>query len=108
SKNFTRTGARRASRSRSSRRRSGAHFSRLAVFIVIPRDRDRAYNPQELGIAAAAAVLDDRLSNSIQEATMQLQTGTIEELATGVVVRDGTPEDAEVCGRIFYDAFEGI
>jgi hypothetical protein len=26
----------------------------------------------------------------------------------GVIVREVTPEDADSCGRIFYDAFESI
>ncbi|MDQ2897001.1 MAG: GNAT family N-acetyltransferase [Actinomycetota bacterium] len=39
---------------------------------------------------------------------MQPRTGTIERAATGVVVRNGKPEDAESCGRIFYDAFDAI
>ncbi|MGH2867244.1 MAG: GNAT family N-acetyltransferase [Solirubrobacteraceae bacterium] len=39
---------------------------------------------------------------------MQLHTDTLQGLVTGVAVRDGTPKDAEVCGRIFYDAFDAI
>ena len=39
---------------------------------------------------------------------MQPQTETIEELDMSVVVRDGTLQDAEACGRIFYDAFDAI
>jgi GNAT superfamily N-acetyltransferase len=39
---------------------------------------------------------------------VQPQTETIDELDVSVVVRDGTLQDAEVCGRIFYDAFDGI
>jgi GNAT superfamily N-acetyltransferase len=36
---------------------------------------------------------------------MPLQTETPEKATTGVVLRDATLEDAECCGRIFYDAF---
>jgi ribosomal protein S18 acetylase RimI-like enzyme len=39
---------------------------------------------------------------------MPAGTETIDPPATGLIVRDATPEDAEVCGRIFYDAFELI
>jgi GNAT superfamily N-acetyltransferase len=39
---------------------------------------------------------------------MQPQTETIDELDVSVVVRDGTLQDAEVCGQIFYDAFDAI
>ncbi len=39
---------------------------------------------------------------------MQSHVNTIEPLATGVIVRQLTAEDAEQCGRIFYDAFESI
>jgi len=38
--------------------------------------------------------------------TAQIATGTAP--STRVAVRDARPEDAEVCGRIFYDAFESI
>jgi GNAT superfamily N-acetyltransferase len=39
---------------------------------------------------------------------MHVQTDTTERLATGVIVRAATPQDADSCGRIFYDAFESI
>jgi GNAT superfamily N-acetyltransferase len=39
---------------------------------------------------------------------MQAQTDTTATLATGVIVRAATPQDADSCGRIFYDAFESI
>ena len=39
---------------------------------------------------------------------MPAGTGTIDPPATGLVVREATPEDAEGCGRIFYDAFASI
>jgi GNAT superfamily N-acetyltransferase len=32
----------------------------------------------------------------------------IQAAATGLIVREATPEDGEQCGRIFYDAFESI
>jgi hypothetical protein len=39
---------------------------------------------------------------------MQAQADTAHPLATGVIVRAATTEDADSCGRIFYDAFESI
>jgi len=39
---------------------------------------------------------------------MQAQAETIQPPATGLTVREATPEDADSCGRIFYDAFESI
>jgi predicted N-acetyltransferase YhbS len=44
-----------------------------------------------------------------EEATMQLQAETtMRASATDVLVREATPEDAERCARIFYDAFAAI
>jgi GNAT superfamily N-acetyltransferase len=37
-----------------------------------------------------------------------VQAQTIEYAAGRIVVREGTPADADGCGRIFYDAFESI
>jgi len=39
---------------------------------------------------------------------MLAHVDTGQPAATGVIVRDATAEDAESCGRIFYDAFESI
>jgi GNAT superfamily N-acetyltransferase len=39
---------------------------------------------------------------------MQAPTNTIGPRAAPVIVRKATPEDAESCARIFYDAFESI
>lgn len=39
---------------------------------------------------------------------MQAQTETVQVHSTEVIVREATPEDAERCGQIFYDAFESI
>ena len=39
---------------------------------------------------------------------MPPHANTIERPAAGLTVREGTPKDAESCGRIFYDAFESI
>jgi GNAT superfamily N-acetyltransferase len=39
---------------------------------------------------------------------MQAHADTIETLATEVVVREATLEDADGCGRVFFDAFESI
>ncbi len=39
---------------------------------------------------------------------MQAHANAIDRPATGVIVRAMTEEDAEHCGRIFYDAFESI
>jgi GNAT superfamily N-acetyltransferase len=39
---------------------------------------------------------------------MQTPTNTIDPLTTRMIVREATPEDAEGCARIFYDAFESI
>jgi GNAT superfamily N-acetyltransferase len=39
---------------------------------------------------------------------MSAGTTTKQPTATGLVVRVATPEDAESCARIFYDAFESI
>jgi len=39
---------------------------------------------------------------------MPAQTQTIEAPATRVTVREARPQDADSCGRIFYDAFESI
>ena len=39
---------------------------------------------------------------------MQAPTATTQPLATGVTVRAATPEDADDCARIFYDAFASI
>jgi GNAT superfamily N-acetyltransferase len=39
---------------------------------------------------------------------MLAQAETIQAPATGLIVREATPEDGERCGRIFYDAFESI
>jgi len=39
---------------------------------------------------------------------MHVQANAVERVATGVSVREAIPEDAESCGRIFYDAFESI
>ncbi|MDQ6606102.1 MAG: GNAT family N-acetyltransferase [Actinomycetota bacterium] len=39
---------------------------------------------------------------------MQQQTIETEDWAAGVIVREGTPEDTDACGRIFYDAFAAI
>jgi GNAT superfamily N-acetyltransferase len=39
---------------------------------------------------------------------MPVQAETIQPPAIGPIVRETTPNDAEDCGRIFYDAFESI
>src|SRR5437762_935572 len=39
---------------------------------------------------------------------MEANTQTIDAPATELIVRDATLQDAEACGRIFYDAFESI
>jgi hypothetical protein len=39
---------------------------------------------------------------------MQAHADTIERPATAVTVREATPEDADSCGRIFFEAFESI
>jgi predicted N-acetyltransferase YhbS len=39
---------------------------------------------------------------------MQAPSNTINPPATNVIVRRATPEDADRCGQIFYDAFESI
>ena len=39
---------------------------------------------------------------------MQAPAETSEQLATGMVVREASAEDAEACAQIFYDAFESI
>jgi len=39
---------------------------------------------------------------------MHAQTDAVETLATGLIVREAEPRDAESCARIFFDAFESI
>ena len=39
---------------------------------------------------------------------MHPHANTLERRATGLTLREATPEDVESCGRIFYDAFESI
>ena len=39
---------------------------------------------------------------------MQAGLNVAERVRTRIAVREATPEDAEICGRVFYDAFESI
>jgi GNAT superfamily N-acetyltransferase len=39
---------------------------------------------------------------------MPAQAETIQSPSSGLIMREATPEDADTCGRIFYDAFESI
>ena len=39
---------------------------------------------------------------------MSAGTQTVKTKATPTIIRAATPEDADSCGRIFYDAFESI
>jgi GNAT superfamily N-acetyltransferase len=39
---------------------------------------------------------------------MSAGTQTVKTKATPTIIREATPEDADSCGRIFYDAFDSI